>query len=388
MYRRRFLQTLNLMGASLILPQSEGYDERSSIVLPTTTQPLIAPTYAVEDAAEGWDIPKVGVMAVGGLGGTILNDLAGRLPYLTRAIAINTDVASLQWVKADRKILVGDRKPLPHHPHAPWVLAQSYLLEIADAIAGLDMVFLVAEMDGAAGSDLSPLVAMMLHEQNILTLAFATWPLNFNSQHRRRHAQTSIRKLQGHVNLLLEFPGGNIERLGEENASFKSVTNQAALAFEQLWRGILNPVCRPGCVNIDFEDLRHNILSHEGDCAFGFGSASGVNGAEAAIRKAIDHPLLGQNRLQRASAALIAVRSSQQNLLFQESKHALKSIRNQLSPDAWVIYGAHHDDTLGNEITVSVLASGIRRDYPVSTESRIKSEGAFIKPGMRQCTPP
>ena len=246
MYRRRFLQTLNLMGTSLILPQSEGYDERSSIVLPTTTQPLIAPTYAVEDAAEGWDIPKVGVMAVGGLGGTILNDLAGRLPYLTRAIAINTDVASLQWVKADRKILVGDRKPQPHHPHAPWVLAQSYLLEIADAIAGLDMVFLVADMGDAVGSGISPTVAQMLREQDILTLAFATWPLNFNSQHRRRHAQTSIRELQDHVNLLLKFPDGNIERVGEKNASFKSVTNQAALAFEQLWRGILNPICRPG----------------------------------------------------------------------------------------------------------------------------------------------
>ena len=388
MYRRRFLQTLNLMGASLILPQPESYDEGSSIVATKTTQPLMAPTFAVEDAADGWDIPKVGVVAVGRLAGTILNDLAGRLPYLTRAIAVTTDVASLQWVKADRKILVGDSKAPPLEPQAARLRAQAYLPEIADAVAGLDMIFLVAEMDGAAGSDLSPLVAKMLHEQDILTLAFATWPLNFDSQHRRRHAQTGIRKLQDHVNSLLEFPDGNIERVGEGNASFKSVTNQAALAFEQLWRGILNPVCKPGCVNIDFEDLRHNILSHKGNCAFGFGSASGVNGSETAIRKAIDHPMLGQNRLQRASAALIAVRSSQQNLLFQESKHALGSIRNQLFPDAWVIYGAHYDDTLGNEITVSVLASGIRRDYPVSTKSRIKSEGAFIKLGRQQCTPP
>ena len=388
MYRRQFLQTLNFMGASLILPRSGGYDEGSSTVAATTTHPLTARTYAVEDAADGWDIPKIGVVAVGGFAGTILNDLAGRLPYLNRAIAITTDAASLQWVKADRKILVEDGEAPLCHPNDARLRAQAYLPEIADAVAGLDMVFLVAEMDGAAGSDLSPLVAKMLHEQNILTLAFATWPLNFNSQHRRRRAQIGIRKLQNHVNLLLKFPDGNLERVGEENASFKSVTNQAALAFEQLWRGILNPVCRPGCVNIDFEDLRHDILSHEGNCAFGFGSASGVNGVEAAIRKAIDHPLLGQNRLQRASAALIAVRSSQQNLLFQESKHALKSIRNQLSPDAWVIYGAHHDDTLGNEITVSILVSGIRRDYPVSTKLRIKSEGAFIKPGMRQCTPP
>ena len=360
MDRRQFLQTLNFVGASFILPRSEGYDEGSSIVLPTTTQPLIAPTYAVEDAADGWVIPKVGVVAVGGLGGTILNDLAGRLPYLNRAIAINTEVASLQWVKADRKILVDDLKALPNNPHAARLLAQSYLPEIAEAVAGLDMVLLVAEMSDAAGSGISPMVAQMLREQDILTLAFATLPFNFESQQRKQIAQIGIRELRVRVNALLTFANKNIERAGEENASRAVVSSQAALAIDQLWRTILNPVCRPGFVNIDFEDLRHNILSHEGDCAFGFGSASGVNGAEAATRKAIDHPLLGQHRLQRATAALIAVRSSRQDFVLKESKHALKGIRNQLPPDAWVIYGAYHDDTLGNEITVSVLASGIR----------------------------
>lgn len=360
MYRRQFLQTLNAMGANIVLPASAFYEEGSSVITPTTTQPLIASTNAIEVAHSGWDIPKVGVVAVGGLGNAILNELTGRLPYLSRAIAINTDVASLQRIKADRKILVGDGKALPLDPHGARLLAQSSLPEIADAVAGLDMVLLVAEMGGAAGSGISPMVAQMLREQDILTLAFATIPFNFESQQRRQIAQTGIRELRVHVNALLPFSNGNIERVAGENASLTSVSSQAALAFDQLWRGILNPVCRPGRVNIDFEDLRHNILSHEGDCAFGFGSANGVNGAEAATRKAIEHPLLGQHRLQRASAALIAVRASRQAFISQESKYALKSIRNQLSPDAWVIYGAYHDDSLDNKITVSVLASGIR----------------------------
>ena len=360
MYRRQFLQTLNFMGASFTLLEPASPDEHASIIEPTTTQILTVPTKVPKVAANGWDAPKVGVIVVGGLGFTILSDLAGRLPYLSRAIAIDTDVVSLQRVKADRKILVSDSKALPFNPHAVRLRAKSYHPEIANAVADLDMVFLVAGMGGAVGSDLSPLVAKMLHEQDILTLAFATLPFNFESPQHKQIAQTAMRELRVHVDALLPFSNGYVEQVAGEVSSVTCVSSQAALVLDHLWHCILNPVCRPGLINIDFEDLRHIILSHEGDCAFGFGSASCAEGAEVATRKAIDHPLLGQLQLRRASAALIAVRSSQRTALLQESKNVLRSIRNQLHPDAWVIYGAHHDDTLGDEITVSVLASGIR----------------------------
>ena len=101
-------------------------------------------------------------------------------------------------------------------------------------------------------------------------------------------------------------------------------------------------------------------MKHEGDCAFGFGSASGVGGAAVAALRAIDHPLLGQHQLQRASALLVAVRASRQVLQSGGTTAAMRSIRKQLSQDPWIIYGAYHDDTLDKEITVSVLASGIR----------------------------
>ena len=351
MYRRQFLHALNATGAATALPASAFYGEAASGLTPTS---------AVEVAGSDWDIPKVGVVAVGGQGCAILSELAGRLPYLGLSIAIDTDVASLLRVEADRKVLVGDGKALPLNSHAARRLAQSSTPEIAEAVAGLDMVLLVTGMGGAAGSAIAPLVAQILRGQNIVTLAFATLPSSFESQKRQQNAQTGIRELGVHVNALLPFSHGNIVRVAGEGASFTSVSSQAALAFEQLWLGILNPVCRPGWVNIDFEDLRHIILSHEGDCAFGFGSASGVNGAEAATRKAIDHPLLGQHRLQRASALLMAVRASRQVFHLGDSMAAMRNIRKQLSQDPWIIYGAYHDDTLDNEITVSVLASGIR----------------------------
>lgn len=359
MYRRQFLQTLNAMGASIVLPGSAFYDEGSSVIMPTTMPPFIAPTNTVEVAHSGGDIPKVGVVAVGGLGSAILSNLTGRLPYLNRSIAINTDVKSLHRVKADRKILVGDGKALPLKPYAARFLVPSSIHEITEAVAGLDMVALVVGMGSAAATGIAPIVAQVLQEHDILTMAFATLPSNFESQQRKQIAQTGIRELRVHVDSLLPFSNGNIAQVTGQNDYFMSVSSHAALAFEQLWRGIINPVCRPSFVNIDFEDL-HFIFSHEGDCAFGFGSASGVNGAEAAALNAIHHPLLGQSRLQQASAVLIAVKAPPGVLKLGDSTSAMKIIRKQLSQDPWIVYGTYYAADLGDEITVSVLASGIR----------------------------
>ena len=360
MHRRQFLQTLNAMGASVILPASAFYDEGASVITPTTTQPLIAPANAVKVDGRASDTPKVGIVAVGGLGCDMLNELAGRLPYLSRTIAIDTDVTSLLRIKADRKILAGDGKSLPLDPYAARLLAQSSIHEIADAVAGLDMVFLVAGMGGATCTGIAPMLAQMLRKQKILTLAFVTSPFDFGSQQRKQNAQTDIRELRLHVDALLPFSTYAHAQETGQNDLFPSVSSQAALAFDQLWRGILNPVCRPGWVNIDFEDLKHLVLSHEGDCAFGFGSASGVNGAADAALHAINHPLLGHSRLQQASAVLITVRAPPGVLMLGDSMSAMRSIRKQLSQDPWIIYGTYYEAHLNNEITVSVLASGIR----------------------------
>lgn len=359
MHRRQFLQTLNAMGASIVLPAAAFDGDGISVITPTTHS-VDTPANAAEVNGYDRDIPKVGVVVVGGLGGTILNALTARLPYLSRSIAIHTNSKLLHRVKADRKILVGDGEDLPPDSVAAWLLAQSSIPEIADAVAGLDMVLLVAGMGGATCNGIAPMVAQMLREKNILTLAFVTSPFDFGSQQCKQNAQTAIRELRLYVDALLQFsPYDHLQETGQNNF-FNSVSSQAALFLDQLWRGLLNPVCRPGWVNIDFGDIKHLILSHKGDCAFGFGSSSGISGAADATLHAINHPMLGQRRLQQASAVLIVLRAPPGVLMLGDSRSAMRSIRKHLSQNAWIVYGTYYEANLGNEITVSVLASGIR----------------------------
>lgn len=152
MYRRQFLQSLHVMGANIILPASELSGEDGSVITPTNTPVLVAPGKVVEVDASVWGVPKVGIVVIGGLGSAVLNDIEGRLPYVGRSIAIDTDVRSLRRVKADCKIWVDDARDLPRDHHGVRPIAQSFIPEIADAVAGLDMVFLVAGMVGIAGS--------------------------------------------------------------------------------------------------------------------------------------------------------------------------------------------------------------------------------------------
>ena len=152
MYRRQFLQSLHVMGANITLPASELSGEDGSVITPTNTPVLVAPGKVVEVDASVWGVPKVGIVVIGGLGSAVLNDIEGRLPYVGRSIAIDTDVRSLRRVKADCKIWVDDARDLPRDHHDVRLIAQSSIAEIADAVAGLGMVFLVAGMVGIAGS--------------------------------------------------------------------------------------------------------------------------------------------------------------------------------------------------------------------------------------------
>jgi cell division protein FtsZ len=362
MDRRQFLQTLNANGMGAILPASafvKGITAgNTQLALPR----LVADKKVAEEAGSAWDIPKFGLVSVGGIGGTCLPtscDPAQSLPYLNRTVAVDTDGIELRFMNANRKALVGDGRTLLN-PHTAGLLARSAGNQIADAVAGLDMVLLIAGMGGATGSVVAPIVGQVLREQGILTLAFAVMPFECEGAQRKQIAHAGVRELQPHVDAVIPFFNNHFDPDAKKVRWLSASAQQAPLAFIEVCRNIMNPVCRPGLVNIDFEDLRHNILSQGGGCAFGFGSAIGTDGAATATLNAIDHPLLGRGRLQRASAVLVAIAAPQQFLKLQDSKTALNSIRKQIPRDAYVIYGSNYDDNLGNEITVSILANGIR----------------------------
>lgn len=369
MDRRQVLQALNAIGVCTVLPASAFSSGDSSLVTHMAVPPLIEDRAAVKVADTGWDLPKIGILSVGGIGGTYLprqSNLAQSLPYLNRTIAIETSGIELSFMEADRKLLVGDGKTLLN-PHAARLLAESAIHEIADAVAGLDMVLLVAGMGGNTGTGIAPIVAQVLRNQGILTLVFAVMPFDCEGQQRQQIAQAGIRELRHHVDALIPFFNNDIDPDVRKVRWLSPAAQQAPLTFIEVCRNIMNPVCRPGLVNIDFGDLRHIILSQEGDCAFGFGSASGLNGAEVAARQAIEHPFLGQSRLQWASAVLVAIESRPhpQALLLRESKNVTYSVRKLLSPQADIFYSVtvqpDGDNRLDSgDFRVSILANGIQ----------------------------
>lgn len=365
MDRRQFLQTLNAIGASTVLPVSALSEEGPLAKTPKATPLFIEPTTAIEVANRAWGIPQIGIVAVGGMSSAMLTDLTWSLPYLNRSIAIDANSISMHFVKADRKILVGGGKSLPINSRAAWLLSKSAIPAIADAVTGLDLVLLISDLGGSTSAGIMPIVAQVLREQNILTLCCAALPFDHERRRSKQIAQISLRELELRVNSLVPVSNSDIQQAIGKHAPLLSVAYQAALGFIQLCRSITNSVCRPGLVNIDFEDLRNHILNQEGHCAFGFGSASGVNGAAAATRQAIDHPLLGQRRLQRASAVLVAIESRPQSLLLSEVKNVMTSVRTLLSPQADFFYSSHTQSVGDNRLessdfTVSILASGIR----------------------------
>lgn len=358
MDRRQLLQAI---GACTVLPVWAFPSVDSTDIEKGTMPRLIEERGAVEVPYAARDMPKIGIVSVGGIGGEYLPKpgyFTQSLPYLNRTIAIEPSGIELSFMEAHRNVLVSGGKTRLS-PQATEPLAQSTSHAISDAVAGLDMVLLVAGMGDHTGSGIASIVAQVLRQKGILTLGFAVMPFDSQGLQRQQTAQAGVRELRKYVDGLIPFFNNGPD--AKDIKLHSDVTWPAPMAFVHLCRNIMNPVCRSGLVNIDFEDLRHMILSHEGDSAFGFGSASYQDGTAAAAHQAIDHPLLGRGRLQRASAVLVAVGASPLVLKLKDSQNAIKSVRKQLSPDACVIYGIASDSDLGNEITVSILASGIRK---------------------------
>jgi cell division protein FtsZ len=362
MDRRQLLHALNAIGVCTVLPASAFSSGDSAVISQMLPSSLIKDREAVEVAETPWINPKFGVVSVGGIGGSCLPGFkvaALSLPHLSRSVAIHTDSIELHFMEADHKVLVGNSKTVLN-PHATGLLAQTGCHEIADAVAGLDMVLLVAGMGGNTGTAVASIVAQALRQQGILTLGFAIMPFNGEDPQRQRIAQAGVRELRSHVDGLIPVFNNDIDPDTQEIKWRSTPAQLAPLAFLQLCKNIMNPVCRVGSVNIDFEDLRHIILSQQGDCAFGFGSASGVVAAATAALHAIDHPLLGRSQLQRAPAALVAITAPPSTLMLRDSKNVMNCVRKLMPPDAYVFYSTTYDANLSHEITVSVLASGIR----------------------------
>ena len=358
MDRRNFLQTLTALASTSPLAIFASEEHRIAI----SSKGLISPSETTNDLLQlteaAWLPPKIGVIAIGSAGGAILKEQRANLPCLSRAIAIDTNPFGLRRTDADVKIQIGDGRKRYIEPTAARFLANAKREEIASAVSGLDLVFILAGMGGATGTGISPIVAEVTHDARISTIAATIIPFEFEGRRRQQIAEVGLRSISRRVNASIPLSNELFARSADDGTLIDRVLAEVPKAFTHLYRGVVNNLSGPGLVGIDFEDVRVVLSQRAGQAAFGFGAASGENSGKMAALNAIASPLLGQARLQKATAVLLTIEGRPEILKMREISNIMNTL-NGVCPEALLMVGAIPNPTQVEDCSVTILANGI-----------------------------
>ena len=305
--------------------------------------------------------PKITVVGVGGAGGNAVNNMiASNLEGVDFVIA-NTDAQALENAMTDRIIQLGSSVTrglgAGADPSKGAAAAEEAMEEIAANIEGSNMVFITAGMGGGTGTGAAPVIARLAKEQGILTVGVVTKPFQFEGAHRMRMAEAGLKELQEYVDTLIVIPNQNLFRIANEKTTFAEAFRLADEVLHSGVRGVTDLMVKPGLVNLDFADIRA-VMSEMGKAMMGTGEAQGASRALQAAEAAISNPLLDDVSLKGARAVLINITGGADMTLF-EVDEAANRIRDEVDPEANIIFGSTFSDALEGTMRVSVVATGI-----------------------------
>jgi cell division protein FtsZ len=305
--------------------------------------------------------PKITVVGVGGAGGNaVSNMIRSKLEGVDFLVA-NTDAQALQQSLCERRIQLGSTvtKGLGAgaRPDVGRMAAEEAVRDIAEQLAGSNMVFITAGMGGGTGTGAAPVVAQIAREQGVLTVGVVTKPFHFEGSHRMKMAELGISELQQYVDTLIIIPNQNLFRIANEKTTFADAFKMADEVLYSGVRGVTDLMVMPGLINLDFADIRA-VMSEMGKAMMGTGEATGDNRAIAAAEAAISNPLLDEISMKGARGVLINITGGMDMTLF-EVDEAANRIRDEVDPDANIIFGSTFDQSLDGKIRISVVATGI-----------------------------
>ena len=308
--------------------------------------------------------PKITVIGVGGAGGNAVNNMiTSNLEGVDFVIA-NTDAQALESAQTDRVIQLGLTVTRGLGAGAKPLVGQSAAEEagdeIADAIHGSNMLFITAGMGGGTGTGAAPIIARIAKEQGILTVGVVTKPFSFEGPHRMRLAEAGIRELQQYVDTLIVVPNQNLFRIANEKTGWAEAFRLADEVLHSGVRGVTDLIVKPGLVNLDFADIRA-VMGEMGKAMMGTGEATGDQRALQAAEAAISNPLLDDVSLKGARAVLVNITGGGDLSLF-EVDEAMNRIRDEVDPEANIIFGSTFSDSMEGKMRVSVVATGIDAD--------------------------
>ena len=305
--------------------------------------------------------PRITVIGIGGAGGNAVNNMIRSNLIGCEFVVCNTDAQSLQQSTAPRKIQlgVGVTRGLGAgaRPDVGRAAAEEALDEILEAVNGSNMVFLTAGMGGGTGTGAAPVIARVARESGILTVGVVTKPFHFEGVHRMRIADSGIEELQKFVDTLIIIPNQNLFRIANERTTFADAFKMADDVLHSGVRGVTDLMVMPGLINLDFADIR-TVMSEMGKAMMGTGEAEGDRRAIDAAEAAISNPLLEDVSMKGARGVLINITGGTDMTLF-EVDEAANRIREEVDPDANIIFGSTFDEKLAGKMRISVVATGI-----------------------------
>ncbi|AXJ00351.1 cell division protein FtsZ [Cyclonatronum proteinivorum] len=310
--------------------------------------------------SESVDNARIKVIGVGGGGGNAINTMIKNGLNNVEYIALNTDSQALKKSKADTVIQVGTSLTnglgAGARPEVGREAVEENRHEIEDAIEGSDMIFVTAGMGGGTGTGGAPVVAGIAKRKGILTVGVVTTPFDFEGKPRMKYALEGIKELKKNCDTLIVIPNERLFEVSEENTTLMEAFKMADDVLLNATRGITDLILMPGVVNVDFADVRTTMLDG-GAAIMGSACASGQDRAEIATRKAINSPLLDGLSIRGSRNVLLNISSSSQ-LMMNEIKLATKIIQDEVGEDAEMIWGTVLDEEYGEELRVTVIATG------------------------------
>jgi cell division protein FtsZ len=305
--------------------------------------------------------PRITVVGVGGAGGNAVNNMIRSNLIGCEFVVCNTDAQALQQSSAPRKIQlgIGVTRGLGagSRPDVGRAAAEEALDEILESMSGSNMVFITAGMGGGTGTGGAPVIARIARESGILTVGVVTKPFHFEGSHRMRSAETGIEELQKFVDTLIIIPNQNLFRIANERTTFADAFKMADDVLHSGVRGVTDLMVMPGLINLDFADIR-TVMGEMGKAMMGTGEAEGDKRATDAAEAAISNPLLEDVSMKGARGVLINITGGLDMTLF-EVDEAANRIREEVDPEANIIFGSTFDERLEGKMRISVVATGI-----------------------------
>ena len=302
---------------------------------------------------------QIKVVGVGGGGGNAVNSMVDAGVFGVEFLSINTDRQILENSKATHKILIGEKVTGMMGAGGDPVVGKKAAEEsrdvIAEALRSTDMVFITAGMGGGTGTGAAPVVAEIARELGALTVGIVTKPFKFEGRKRMKQAEDGIRELQKHVDSLIVIPNERLKLLGDKSLSMKDAFGKAN---EVLWQGvksISDTIKVPGYINLDFSDIK-SVMKDAGRAHMGIGRGRGADCANEATKQAITSPLL-ETAIDGASGVIINVTCSSEMSL-DMIEQAGELITQATHPDANIIFGSVFDEEMGDEMLITVIATG------------------------------